>query len=237
MFGIMTYMDSEGHLYIVATPIGNLQDITLRAIEILKDSDVIVCEDSRVTGKLLHHLGFKKPMMALNEFNEETVAYEIIHLLQQGKKISLVSDSGTPLISDPGFILVRLARKKGIPVTPIPGASAVIAALSASGLPSDSFLFLGFLPKNNSKKKKTLTTISEMTQLDLSPTIIFYESPHRIVDTLILLHEICGDREILIARELTKIYESFHSNTISKLITEFSTKQPKGEITVLLSLK
>ncbi len=230
-------MDSEGHLYIVATPIGNLQDITLRAIEILKDSDVIVCEDSRVTGKLLHHLGFKKPMMALNEFNEETVAYEIIHLLQQGKKISLVSDSGTPLISDPGFILVRLARKKGIPVTPIPGASAVIAALSASGLPSDSFLFLGFLPKNNSKKKKTLTTISEMTQLDLSPTIIFYESPHRIVDTLILLHEICGDREILIARELTKIYESFHSNTISKLITEFSTKQPKGEITVLLSLK
>lgn len=230
-------MEHTGHLYIVATPIGNLQDITLRAIDTLKHVDSIVCEDTRVTGKLLHHLEFKKPMIALNEFNEQTVAYEIIHLLQQGQSIALVSDSGTPLISDPGFILVRLARQKGISVTPIPGASAVITALSASGLPSDSFLFLGFLPKNSTKKKKVLSRIQEFTKQDITPTIIFYESPHRIVATLELLKELVGDREIVIARELTKVYESFLTDTISNVCDQFTKAQPKGEITVLLSMK
>jgi 16S rRNA (cytidine1402-2'-O)-methyltransferase len=230
-------MKDESHLYIVATPIGNLQDITLRAIETFKISDTIVCEDTRVTGKLLHHLGIKKPMIALNEFNEQNVAYDVIHLLEQGQKISLVSDGGTPLISDPGFVLVRLARQKGFTVTPIPGASAVIAALSASGLPSDSFLFLGFLPKNATKKRKLLTSYTESINKTFSPTLLFYESPHRIVDTLSLIQIIFGDIEIMIAREITKIYESFQSGQVSELIKEYTAKQPKGEITVLLSMK
>lgn len=230
-------MEHSGHLYIVATPIGNLQDITLRALETLKSSDTIVCEDTRVTGRLLHHYDIKKPMIALNEFNEETVIYELITRLKEGETLSLVSDSGTPLVSDPGFLFVRLARQKGISVTPIPGASAVIAALSASGLPSDSFMFLGFLSKNKTKKQKVLTHIQSLLTKDFSPTIILYESPHRIVDTLIALQEAFGNREIVIARELTKVYEEFHRESISTLIEQYRKNQPKGELTLLVSLK
>lgn len=230
-------MEISGHLYIVATPIGNLQDITLRALEIFKQCDTIICEDTRVTGNLLHHFEIKKPMVALNEFNEETVMYELINRLKNGEIMCLVSDGGTPLVSDPGFLLVRLAHKHGVPVTPIPGASAVITALSASGLPSDSFLFLGFLPKNSSKKIKILSHIHTSVSKDFSPTLILYESPHRIVDTLICLEKIFGNCEIVIARELTKMYEEIRREKVQELIAEYSEKQPKGEITLLLSLK
>jgi 16S rRNA (cytidine1402-2'-O)-methyltransferase len=214
-----------------------LQDITLRAIETLKSSDVIVCEDTRVTGRLLHHLGIKKPLRALNEFNEESQIHEIISELLQGLVISLVSDSGTPLISDPGFLLVRAARSKNIPVTPLPGPAAVIAALSASGLPTDMFLFLGFLSKNNTKKKKLLSHIQGTLSKDYSPTLILYESPHRVLQTLTTIREVFGDKKIVIARELTKIYEEFKFELISTLISEYSEKQPKGELTLVLSLK
>lgn len=226
-----------GHLYIVATPIGNMQDITLRALETLRQSNLIVCEDTRVTGGLLHRHDIKKPMRALNEFNEETVLYEIISQLENGAIVSLVSDSGTPLISDPGFLLVRQARKKSIPVTPIPGASAVTVALSASGLPSDSFLFLGFLSKNLSKKKRLLTHIHASYNKDYSPTLILYESPHRITSTLAVLCEVFGDQKITIARELTKIHEEFKTGLLSELIAEYTQKSPKGELTLLISQK
>ncbi|HRN96603.1 MAG TPA: 16S rRNA (cytidine(1402)-2'-O)-methyltransferase [Candidatus Levybacteria bacterium] len=230
-------MEEPGHLYIVATPIGNLHDATLRALDTLKQCDTVVCEDTRVTGKLLHHFGIKKPMVALNEFNEETVMYEIISQLENGAIVALVSDGGTPLISDPGFLLVRLARKKGITITPIPGPSAVTTALSASGIPSDSFLFLGFLTKNRTKKKKLLSHIKTTISKDFSPTLVLYESPHRIVDTLTVLQETFGDCEIVIARELTKIHEEFKQELLSTLINEYTQKAPKGELTLLLSLK
>lgn len=230
-------MDISGRLYVVATPIGNMQDITARALETLRDSDLIVCEDTRVTGGLLHKQGIKKQMRALNEFNEEAVLYEIISQLKDGAVVSLVSDSGTPLISDPGFLLVRQARKSGITVIPIPGASAVIAALSASGLPSDSFLFSGFLPKQQSKKQRFFQHFKDTITKDYSPTLIFYESPHRIVHTLQIMLKIFEDREVTIARELTKIHEEFYTDSISALLSAYTQKVPKGELTVLFSLK
>lgn len=230
-------MEESGNLYVVATPIGNMQDITARALETLRASDLIVCEDTRVTGGLLHKHAIKKPMRALNEFNEEAVLYEIISQLKNGATISLVSDSGTPLISDPGFLLVRQARKNNITVTPIPGASAVITALSASGLPSDSFLFCGFLPKQQSKKRRFFQHFNDTITKDYSPTLIFYESPHRIVNTLQIMIEVFEDREVTIARELTKIHEEIYADALSSIINTFSQKEPKGELTVLFSLK
>lgn len=230
-------MDSSGQLYIVATPIGNMQDITFRAIDVLKGCDLVVCEDTRVTGKLLHHYNIKKPLKPLNEFNEQNVIYDVINKIINGAKVCLVSDSGTPIVSDPGFLLVREARKKKLTVTPIPGPSAVVAALSASGLPTDSFLFLGFLPKNKTKKQKMLTYISSTFTNDYKPTMIIYESPHRIVDTLQYLKEVFDDKKIMVAREVTKMHEEFRSELLSTFISEYSEKQPKGELTLLISLK
>ncbi len=230
-------MDISGHLYVVATPIGNIRDITLRALEVLKNSDLIVCEDTRVTGNLLHHYEIKKPMRALNEFNEQNLVYEIIKKLEEGEVISLVSDNGTPLISDPGFLLVREARKRNILVTPIPGPSAVTAALSASGLPTDSFIFLGFLPKNNSKKINLLTHLRDTVNKNYSPTIVMYESPHRLTETLKVMLEIFGDKEVTVAREITKLYEEFRTESVSVLIDSYTQNAPKGEITLLISLK
>jgi 16S rRNA (cytidine1402-2'-O)-methyltransferase len=225
-------MEHTGHLYIVATPIGNLQDITFRAVETLRSSDVIVCEDTRVTGKLLHHFEIKRPMRALNEFNEENIMYEILDLLKDGKSVSLVSDAGTPLISDPGYKLVKLAREKEVQVIPIPGASAAIAALSASGLPSDSFIFVGFLPKNKTKLTKIVTRASGSS----ASTLIAYESPHRIVATLSILQELMGDCEIVVAREVTKMHEEIVKKKISEFLTMYTNQQPKGEITLLFSV-
>lgn len=227
----------HGNLYIVATPIGNMQDITLRAIDTLKMCDVVVCEDTRMTGNLLHHYEIKKPMKALNEYNEDLIVHEIISLLEQGQSVCLVSDSGTPLISDPGFRLVRSAKKKGIPVIPIPGATAVISALSASGLPSDSFLFIGFLPKSQSKKTKVLEQFRDLQSKDFSPTLMMYESPHRLLETLQIIKQVYGPIHVLLARELTKIHEEIELFDVDTLIERFSTNSPKGEITLGISLK
>lgn len=221
----------KGNLYIVATPIGNLQDITFRAVETLKSVDFIVCEDTRVTSRLLNHYGIKKPLIALNEFNEDQILYEILKKLENGSG-ALVSDAGTPLISDPGYRLVKEAKKKGFLVSPIPGASAIISALSVSGLPTDKFVFLGFLPKSEARAGKLLNK-TKLIEL----TVILYESPHRIIKTLELIKNIFGDIEITIARELTKIYEETRSEKATSLIEHFTKITPKGEFVILFSLK
>ena len=227
-----------GALYIVATPIGNLQDITLRALKTLKNMDIVLCENTRLTGKLLKHFKIKRPLRLLNDFNEETVSYQILELLLDGKQIALVSDAGTPLISDPGYRLVRLAREHGICVIPIPGATSVISALSASGLPSDSFLFIGFLPKGKNKKAKLFNNFkSSYCIKTLCPTLIFFESPHRLAETLQVMYKTFGDMEIVLARELTKIHEEFVQKPLSAFITDFSKSKPKGEFVVLCSFK
>jgi len=224
-------MGDKGKLYVVATPIGNLQDITLRGLETLKSANVIICEDTRVTLKLLKKFEIKKPLIAVNEFNEEQIVYQIIQQLESGD-VALVSDAGTPLISDPGFRLVNTARKKGFEIIPIPGPSALIAALSASGLPTDKFVFLGFLSKSEVKAEKSLIAVKE-----LEVTVLLYESPHRIIETLVVIRKIFGDIEVTVARELTKIYEEIYSNDVSTLLKDFETKPPKGEFVLLFSTK
>lgn len=224
-------MSEKGNLYIVATPIGNLQDITLRAIETLKNVQLIVCEDTRVTSVLLNKYDIKKPMIAVNEFNEEQTLHEVIKKLES-QDVALVSDAGTPLISDPGYRLVEKARRKGFAVIPIPGASAIIAALSSSGLPTDKFIFLGFISKSKSKAIKNLESASA-----LGATIVLYESPHRIIETLIIIKEVFGDIEVTLARELTKKFEDIISLTVDKHLEGFVNKPPKGEFVVLFSTK
>lgn len=227
-------------LYIVSTPIGNLQDITLRAIETLQTVDLVACEDTRVTGNLLHHLGIKKDMVVLNDNNEEQKVYDLIGMLESGKHVALVSDSGTPLISDPGFKLVRSAIKKGIQVVPIPGANAITTALSASGLPTDKFLFLGFAPDSLEHKKKLFTGVKELMDLGpstkISPTIVFYESPHKLLRSLEALKAVFGDIEIVVAREMTKMFEEFLRDTVSNVTEHFTKTAPKGEFVILFKL-
>lgn len=219
------------NLYIVATPIGNLQDITLRAIDTLKNVELIVCEDTRVTSVLLNKFEIKKPLLSLNEFNEEHISYDILKRLET-QNVALVSDAGTPLISDPGYRLVKEARKKGVNIIPIPGASAVITALSVSGLPTDKFYFLGFLPKSTGKAQKILEESKQV-----NATIVLYESPHRIKQLLNLLNITFGDIAITLARELTKVHEEIMSAKISEFQTIYEAKLPKGEFVVMFNLK
>lgn len=223
-------------LYIVSTPIGNLQDITLRAIQTLKDTDLVIFEDTRVTGRLLHHLGIKKEMVTLNDHNEEQKSYELVGLLESGKNVALVSDSGTPLISDPGFKLIRSALKKGIQIVPIPGANAITTALSASGLSADRFLFLGFPPDSLERKRKFFSSIKEQNFSKINPTIVFYESPHKLLRSLEALQEVFGDIEIVIAREMTKMFEEFLRDKVSLLRDHFTKTLPRGEFVILFKV-
>lgn len=221
-------------LFIVSTPIGNLQDITLRALTTLKSCDVIVCEDSRITGNLLHHFEIKKEMLVLNDVNEENKLFELVSLLDSGKNLALVSDAGTPLISDPGFKLVRACLKKNIKVIPIPGANSITTALSASGLPTDKFLFMGFLPDSKEKKKKVFLSIYESYSSNkLNPTIIFFESPHKLIRALDAFEEVFKNNELTVARELTKIYEEFLRGSAADLKKHFEKHPPKGEFVLL----
>ena len=202
----------KGKLYIVSTPIGNLEDITLRAIRILNEVDLIACEDTRVTKKLLSHYRIQKPLTTYHEHNEREKAVELLSLLEAGKNIAVVSDAGTPGISDPGYRLVSLASQKGIDVISIPGPSAAIAALSVSGLPTSSFIFFGFLPKSTKKRRELLESIKESTQ-----TLVFYESPNRVIETLKNMFEILGDRQVSVSRELTKMFEETLRGKISSI--------------------
>lgn len=220
----------SGALYLVATPIGNLEDITLRALRILREVDLIACEDTRQTRKLLEHYGIQKPTISYHEHNEQTRAEELAAKLREGARIALVSDAGTPLISDPGYRLVKRAIAEGIPVEPIPGPSALIAALSASGLPTDSFRFEGYLPARASARRKALATLR-----DERATVIFYEAPHRILETLADIEEVLGDRPVVVARELTKIHQEFLRGSPGEVRRALAARHGvKGEITLLL---
>jgi 16S rRNA (cytidine1402-2'-O)-methyltransferase len=219
----------EACLYLVATPIGNLEDITLRALRILKEVDQIACEDTRHTQKLLNHYNIQKPLVSYHEHNELTRAPELVVAMEQGAQIALVSDAGVPLVSDPGFRLVTLCLRHHIPVIPIPGPSALLAALSASGLPNEEFLFAGFLPARGGERRRAL----ERLRIE-DRTIIFYEAPHRIEETLIDAREILGDRPACLAREVTKIHEEFRRGSLVELAASLADKPARGEITLLI---
>jgi len=223
---------NKGILYIVSTPIGNLEDITLRALRILKEVDLIAAEDTRRTGLLLKHFGIKTPLTSYFEGNEFKKREWILSKLKQGNPIALVSEAGTPGISDPGFRLIQLAIENEIPVVPIPGPSALITALSVAGLPTDSFLFKGFLPHKSKKRRDLLKDLEGVRE-----TLIFYESPHRLLKTLNDIYEILGDRNMVLARELTKVFEEILRGRVSELIEKIRGRKLKGEITLVVSGK
>lgn len=222
-----------GTLFIVATPIGNLDDITFRAVQVLKSVDIVLAENTRHSKKLLLHLDISKTIRAFHEHNEREKTKAIIGEIRSGKSIALISDAGTPLISDPGYFLVAQAKKEGLKVVPIPGPTALITALSASGLASDSFTFLGFLPSKQTARVKLLKSLVGRTE-----TSIFYESPKRILATLTDMHSIYGDsREVCLARELTKVFETIQTGSIPNLIDYLTIdqKHQKGEFVILIS--
>jgi 16S rRNA (cytidine1402-2'-O)-methyltransferase len=216
-------------LYIVGTPIGNLEDITLRALRILKEVDQIACEDTRHTQKLLAHYDIRKPLVSYHEHNELTRAPELVLSLEQGAKIALVSDAGTPLVSDPGHRLVALCLRHHVPIVPVPGPSAILASLSASGLPNEEFLFIGFLPARSGERRRAL----ERLRLE-ERTIILYEAPHRIAECITDARDVLGDRNACLAREVTKLHEEFRRGKLSELSASLEEHPAKGEITLLI---
>jgi 16S rRNA (cytidine1402-2'-O)-methyltransferase len=220
---------SAGCLYVVATPIGNLEDISLRALRILKECDAVACEDTRQTVKLLSHFDLQKRMVSYHEHNEITRAAEIIIELEQGAKIALVTDAGTPSISDPGNRLVSLCVRHGIQVVPLPGACAFVTALAASGMPIDEFTFIGFLPSRPTERRKRLRALASEPRV-----LSLYEAPHRLLDTLEDALEIFGNRPAVVARELTKVYEEFVRGRLEGLLAAVRAKPPRGEITLLI---
>lgn len=220
-------MDKNGSLYVVATPIGNLEDITLRAIKILKEVDLIAAEDTRNTLKLLNHLNISKPLISYHRHSEESREDTIIHKLENGENVALVSDAGTPGICDPGEILIKKCIEKQINVIPIPGACAFVNALIASGLDTKEFIFFGFLPMQKKLRKNKLEEIKKSQK-----TILLYEAPHKLKKTLIELKEIISDRKIVIARELTKIHEEFLRENINELIN--ISDSLKGEFVIII---
>jgi len=223
---------TKGVLYIVSTPIGNMEDITLRALRILKEVDLIAAEDTRRTGLLLKHFGIQTPLTSYFEGNELKKRGYILSKLKEDKNIALVSDAGTPGISDPGFRLIQLVIENKIPIVPIPGPSAVVTALSVSGLPTDAFLFKGFLPHKSKKRRDLLKELEKVRE-----TLILYESPHRLSETLKDILEILGDREIVLTRELTKVYEEILRGKVSQIQNLIGERKLKGEITLVVEGK
>ncbi len=218
-------------LYVVGTPIGNLEDMTFRAVRILQTVDMIAAEDTRHTGKLLQHFEIKTPQLSYHEHNRTSRIPELLEYLANDKAIALVSDAGMPGISDPGYELIKACIEAGINVVPIPGASAAITALSAAGLPTDRFVFEGFLPAKTQQRREHLESLQTESR-----TLIFYESPHRLQDTLQDLAQILGsDRQIVLGRELTKLYEEFWRGTIAEAIAHYSQREPQGEYTLVLA--
>lgn len=216
-------------LYIVATPIGNLGDMTVRAAEILRGVAAIACEDTRITGKLLHHLGIKARMIRYDDHASDNARDGVLALAAE-QPVALVSDAGTPLISDPGFKLVRAARERGIAVTSLPGASAAIVALTLSGLPSDRFLFAGFLPNKTKARRDVLAEVGAVPA-----TLVFYETAPRLADALAAIDEVLPRREVAVARELTKKFEECRSGTPTELIAHYAAHPPKGEIVLVVA--
>ncbi|MBI1976253.1 MAG: 16S rRNA (cytidine(1402)-2'-O)-methyltransferase [Candidatus Omnitrophica bacterium] len=222
----------SGTLFVIATPIGNLKDITLRALETLKQVDLIACEDTRHTQKLLSHYQIQRPLTSLFEHNERLKVPALVRQLQEGKTVGLVSDAGTPGISDPGFVLIREAIQNEIPVVPIPGPSAIITALIVSGMPTDRFCFEGFLPQKSAAMRRKLEELKNEPR-----TLIFYESPHRVLKTLQAMLELWGDIPIVCARELTKLHEEILRKPISQQITHLQKNTPRGEFVLVVNLR
>jgi 16S rRNA (cytidine1402-2'-O)-methyltransferase len=226
-------LPSPGTLYIVATPIGNLRDVTLRALDILSAVDVIAAEDTRTTANLLRHYSISRKMMTLHRHNENAAAEKVVSLLSRGQAVALVTDAGTPGISDPGALLVKLVREQGYKVVPIPGASAAVCAISAAGITAPHFLFYGFLPASGGQRRR------ELEALKLQPyTILFYEAPHRILECVTDLAEVLGNRRgITIARELTKLFEAIHSCELGDALAwlQADPNRQKGEFVLLVS--
>ena len=219
-----------GTLYIVPTPLGNLEDITLRAVRILGQVDLIATEDTRTTGKLLKHLEISCPMVSYFEHSNPAQRRRVLDALESGD-VALVSEAGTPLLSDPGYVLVQAAIKKNIPVVPLPGPSALTTALSASGLPTDQFLFLGFLPRKAGERQRLLARVSEQ-----KATLVFFESPHRLQNTLAdIVDTLGGDRHIAMCRELTKLYEEIWRGTVADAQKEWAEREPRGEFTLVVA--
>lgn len=217
-----------GTLYVVATPIGNLNDITLRAIETLKSVDVIACEDTRQTANLLHRYEIRKPLVSLHDHNERQRTPELLDRLKAGASVALVSDGGTPLISDPGWWLVRQAISEGIPVSDIPGPTALIGALVLSGLPTDRFVFEGFLPAKPGARRKRLEALKDEPR-----TVVLYESPHRLLKMLRDITELFGDIPVAVSRELTKMFEDVQRGTASEVAAHVEAHPPRGECVVV----
>ena len=219
-----------GTLYLVATPIGNLEDITFRAVRTLREADLIACEDTRHTRRLLDHYSIDKPAISYHEHNERERATELTAKLLAGISVALVSDAGMPLVSDPGYRLVAAAIDNGVPVVPIPGPSALVTALAASGMPTDAFYFGGFLPPKSGQRIRTLTALAAM-----EATLVFYEAPHRILDALADVEQTLGPRPVVVARELTKIHEEFVRGSAAEVRASFAARDSiKGEITLLI---
>ncbi|WP_243388471.1 16S rRNA (cytidine(1402)-2'-O)-methyltransferase [Bacillus kexueae] len=225
-----SYQSNEkGSLYLVPTPIGNLEDMTFRAIRILKESDMIAAEDTRQTKKLLNHFEISTPIMSHHEHNKESSGAKILSLLQEGKQVAVVSDAGMPTISDPGMELVRQVIEHGYPVIPLPGPNAALTALIASGLSTHPFYFYGFLDRQKKEKKKQLEEIKKRTE-----TIILYESPHRLKETLQLILEIMGNRSIVVSRELTKKFEEFLRGSVEEVLKWIEENEVKGEFCLII---
>jgi len=220
-----------GTLFIIGTPIGNLEDISFRAVRVLREAGRVACEDTRHTRRLLEHYGIDKPLVSYHEHNEKERTAELLRELEDGVSVALVSDAGTPLIADPGYRIVHAARERGIPVSPIPGPSAIMAALSVSGLATDAFLFGGFLPAKAAARRRTLEAWQS-----LDATLVFYEAPHRVIDSLRAIGEILGHRRVVVARELTKIHEEFLEGSAASIADSLEARPAvKGEFTILIA--
>lgn len=222
-----------GILYVVSTPIGNMDDISERGLETLKKVDLILAEDTRRSARLLKHYNIQTPMTSFHEHNEETKMAEVILKLKGSTNIAQITDAGTPLISDPGFKLIRECTREEIKIVPVPGASAVISALITSGLPTDSFCFLGYVPKKEGKRKIFFTKIQQLTT-DIKATVVFFETPHRIEKTLLELADIFPDSNLALAREMTKLNEEIITGSVSDIIKKLENRKLKGEITLVL---
>lgn len=219
-------------LYLVATPIGNIKDISMRAIETLQYADVIACEDTRVTKKLFNLLNIKtdKPFISYQDYSEEEKSQSVIDIVNQGKSVALVSDAGSPLISDPGYKLVRKCREQNIAVHTIPGACAVISALQLSGIATNRFMFAGFIPNKDKARKDTFLKLK-----NIDTTLVFYETANRLLKTLNIISEVFGAREISVARELTKLHEECLTGTVDQIIEHFSSNEPRGELVLIIA--
>jgi len=221
--------DQPGRLYLVPTPIGNMEDITLRAITVLREVDIIACEDTRTTGSLLRKLDIHKKLISYHDFNESARAAQLAEMIRNGQSVAVVTDAGSPGVSDPAYRVVRTAIDSGLTVVPLPGASALIPALTASGLPTDRFFFEGFLPNKSARRRNRLSQLADMEH-----TLIFYESPHRLVKALTDIRDTLGDRQICVAREISKLHEEFCRGTASDVLARFAKGSVKGEIVIVV---